>query len=106
MSQWLFRLGLWTIVAVFASYVLRETFEGSSLAQAVGPDLLQKAGLAGLILLAASWVAHLIERVLSKRKKRCALCRTAIPRSEIYCRQHLREIRDQELEAARRMKLR
>jgi hypothetical protein len=107
MSQNLFRLGLWAIVIAFASYVLRETFVSGPFADLLSPTLLRIVGLGGLALLAASAVFYVLEALADKaRKNRCVECRTPIPRGELYCRQHLRQVVDRGGEMSRRMRLR
>ena len=108
MAQTLYRLGLWTIVLVLGAYVVRETFRDSRPGEIITMRLLQRGGVVGLLLIAGSGVARILERTAVKglKKSRCAICRLPIPPGEIYCRTHLREILDRESELSRRSKLR
>lgn len=109
MSQTLLRLGLWIIVLVLALYVVRETFADSSSIEFMNDDILQKAGTLGVLLLVASGVAMILEKVFSKastRLRHCSMCRQPVTRGEIYCRVHLRQILEREQELSRRSRIR
>jgi hypothetical protein len=105
MSQALLRYGLWLVLIVLAMYVLRETFPESEAARALNDTLLQRAGLAGLGMIAVGFVLNQLERVWDKTKRsRCIVCGAAIRRGDIYCREHLRQVLDQEREASRKLR--
>lgn len=105
MSGTLFRLGLWVILIDLALYVLKDTFAESPAADLFSADTLTKAAVVGLLLLAAGTVAAFVERATRPiRRSRCTTCGKAVPRGEIYCREHLRrvlELEDTRLRARR-----
>lgn len=97
MSSTLLRLGLWIGILVLAMYVIHETYEGSTIADMIPMELLQRA----LVMAAALVVAGVVAQMLEKTKKvvsknRCRLCNTAIPSGAIYCRAHLRTMLERE----------
>ena len=94
MSSTLLRLGLWTIVAVVALYVLHETYAGTPLEAYFSTGMLQKALIVGGLLVAAGFIVRLAEKGAARVvvKNRCKICKTSIPPGAIYCRQHLRSV--------------
>ena len=109
MSQTLLRFGLWIVLLVLALYVVRETFAGTAQADLLNDEILQKAGSFGLLLLAGSAVATVLEKVFTKASSKfrhCAMCRQPVSKGEIYCRTHLRSILERENEVTRRSRIR
>jgi hypothetical protein len=107
MSQTLLRFGLWIVLAVLTLYVVRETFPESPFADIAGEQTLQYAGLFGLGLIAGGFVVGLLERAwTTARKNRCIVCGTSIPRGEVYCKGHLRQVLEKEREHDRRVRTR
>jgi len=93
MSSTLLRLGLWTILAVVALYVLHETYADTHLAAYFSTPMLQKALIIGVLLVVAGVIMRVVEKGASKvSKNRCVICKTPIPSGAIYCRAHLRNV--------------
>lgn len=101
MSQTLLRLGLWTVLAVLAGYVLRETFTEGQMRELLNPELLQGIGAAGMLMMVAGGLWRGFEKVFGKKKNRCAVCGQRILPGEIYCRSDLRRILAEEDERNR-----
>lgn len=97
MSTMILRLGLWTLIAVLALYVLATTYSNQPWAELIPMPMLQQAlVVAGLLI-----VAGVVLRILGKGasaalKNRCQVCRTPVPPGAIYCRAHLRAILHEE----------
>lgn len=94
MSARLIRIGLWLVLIVLALALLREGLldPAGDLAVASGP-LIEKGLLLGAGLTVAGVILWLIQKLLgSTPKGRCAKCRRPVPKGDIYCRVHLREI--------------
>jgi hypothetical protein len=107
MSGTLLRFGLWIVLIVLALYVLGETYTNSALQEYASGAVLQKAGIFGLVLIAAGWVASFFDKVdLKTDYSRCLQCRKLIPRGELYCRQHLRRVLDVEHDRTHNTRLR
>jgi hypothetical protein len=97
MSSTLLRAGLWLILIVLALYVIHEGYPNSVVAEYISQDTLQKAGLVGIVLLAAGIVLSITGRAASKIPlHRCKVCGKSVPKGEIYCREHLRRILEEE----------
>src|SRR4051812_16342657 len=97
MSGTLLRFGLWIVLIVLALYVLRETYSESPAQEYLSPGLLQKAGAFGLALIAAGAIASMFEKTASVvLKKRCQVCHRSVSPGELFCRQHLRSILEEE----------
>jgi hypothetical protein len=97
MSVTLLRTGLWIILISLTFYVIHESYADQPLAEMISADTLQKAGLVGIALVVVGWVLSFFDKVAVKTmKNHCAVCRRAIPKGEIYCREHLRAILDDE----------
>lgn len=93
MSSTLLRLGLWTILAVVALYVLHETYAGTPLADYFSSTILQHALVVGALLVIAGVVTRMAEKGAKKVvKNRCKVCKTPVPPGAIYCRAHLRSV--------------
>src|SRR5438445_13481000 len=93
MSSTLLRLGLWTILAVVALYVLHETYADTHLAAYFSTPMLQKALIIGVLLVVAGGMMRVVAKGASKvRKNRCVICTTPIPSGATYCRSHLRNV--------------
>lgn len=97
MSATLIRLGLWTLVLALALYVVHETFETSTLAEATPLPLLYKVIVGAVLLMAAGFVVRMFEKTAKAvAKNRCSVCRAPIPAGAIYCRAHLRNVLERE----------
>ena len=93
MSSTLLRLGLWTILAVVALYVLHETYEGMPAGEYFAAPMLQKALVVGLMLVVGGIAMRVLEKgAKAVKKNRCVVCKTPIPSGAIYCRAHLRSV--------------
>jgi len=97
MSSTLLRLGLWTVLAVVALYVMHETFAETHLAEYFSTPMLQKAVDVGFLLIIAGLVMRMLEKGAKKVvRNRCAVCKTPVPSGAIYCREHLRNVLQRE----------
>jgi len=97
MSSTILRLGLWTMVLVLVGWVIQQSFEESAIAEYLQVDMLQKALLVSIGLIAVGIVFRVFEKGAKKVvKNRCRVCRTPIPHGAIYCRAHLRSVLHQE----------
>jgi len=97
MSSTLLRLGLWTVLAVVALYVLHETYAETHLAGYFSTPMLQKALIVGILLVVTGVVMRMLEKGAKKvSKNRCAICKTPVPAGAIYCRAHLRNVLQRE----------
>ncbi len=107
MSSILLRIGLWILVLVLALYVIQQTFEESPISEYVPMNMLQHALVVGALLLVGGLVLRVFERgAKAVVKNRCAVCRTAIPKGAIYCREHLRAVLHDEDQRTHMTKLR
>jgi hypothetical protein len=98
MSSTILRLGLWTILAVVALYVLHETYAETHLAEYFSTPMLQKALVVGGLLVVAGVIMRVLERGARKvsHKNRCVICKTPVTEGAIYCREHLRRVLQRE----------
>ncbi len=97
MSSTVLRLGLWTILAVVALYVLHETYAGTPLEEYFSTSMLQKALVIGGLLVIAGIVMRMLEKgTKAVAKNRCVICKTPVPPGAIYCRAHLRSVLQRE----------
>lgn len=99
MSSLLLRFGLYTLIAVLALYVIAATSPDSAVGNFVESDelLIHKTVALSVVLIIAGAVVRVLERgAKSVSKNRCRVCRTAIPAGAIYCREHLRNILNEE----------
>ena|SRR2546428_8416208 len=93
MASTVLRLGLWTVLAVVALYVLHETYAGTHLEEYFSTSMLQKALIVGVLLVVAGMVMRVLEKGAKKVvRNRCTVCKTPIPAGAIYCRAHLRNV--------------
>ncbi len=93
MASTVLRLGLWTVLAVVALYVLHETYAGTHLEEYFSTSMLQKALIVGVLLVVAGMVMRVLEKGAKKVvRNRCTICKTPIPPGAIYCRAHLRNV--------------
>lgn len=94
MSPGLMRIGLWLILIVLALALLREGLldPAGDLAIASGP-LIEWGLLVGAALTAIGAVFWILQKLLgSPPKSRCRECRRPVPKGDLYCRRHLRQI--------------
>ena|SRR5688572_18404661 len=93
MAAILLRYGLWVLALVLGLYVLREALAEQPIAEFISQNILNLVLLLGVVLVAASAVVWIIEKIIGKTtQSRCVVCRQVVPHGEIYCRRHLREI--------------
>lgn len=93
MSRTLLRVGLWTIVAVLALYIMREAMSGSPFARSLSDTLLNTIGLVGLGIVGFAVILGIAEFIGRKtlRKSFCIVCHRKIRYGDLYCREHLRD---------------
>ena len=97
MSSILLRFGLWITLIALALYVVHETFSSSPAAEFISGPMLVKIGMVGVGMVIAGFALSFFEKAAAKtRKQRCTVCRKPIPKGEIYCREHLRQILEEE----------
>lgn len=98
MSASLLRLGLWIILITLALYVMRDAFEHSSARAMIQPWFLRDAAIAGGAVIVAGVIVSILENVRDKAtsQAKCLVCRRPVPKGEFYCRQHLRQILDED----------
>jgi predicted nucleic acid-binding Zn ribbon protein len=96
MADTLLRLGLWIIILVLVVFIGRESLEIGILQDAVEHSLLLLVGKIGLAIVALGGVLKVFGSVAPKKKSRCRICKRPIPPGDIYCRQHLREVLEDE----------
>ena len=98
MSASLLRLGLWIILITLAMYVMRDAFEHSSAHDMIQPWFLRDTAILGAAVIAAGVIVSILENIKDKAasQAKCLVCRRPVPRGEFYCRQHLRQILDQD----------
>lgn len=90
----LIRIGLWLVLIVLALALLREGLldPASDLAVASGP-LIEKGLILGVALAAVGAVLWVFQKLLgAPPKSRCRECRQPVPKGDLYCRRHLRQI--------------
>lgn len=94
MATGLMRIGLWLVLIVLALALLREgLLDPASDFSIVSGPLIEKGLVVGAGLTVAAAFLWLIQKLLgSSPKGRCAKCRRPVPKGDIYCRLHLREI--------------
>ena len=96
MSRLLIRLSLWALLASIVLALVREMIADGPLKNDSAP-FIEVAVKGSLMLLAAALILFLLEKMFSGRgRNRCAVCRKSIPKPEIYCRNHLREVINEE----------
>lgn len=100
----LMRIGLWLILIVLALALLREGLLDPTGDPAIASGPLIEKGLilgAGLTVLGAFF--RLIQKLFgAPPKSRCRECRRPVPKGDIYCRVHLRNIVFEEEDRKRR----
>jgi len=90
----LMRIGLWTVLIVLLVALAREGLldEDSDLAVASGP-MIEMGLMAGGMMTVTGAIMYVLQRLFgSPPKGRCASCRRTVPKGDIYCRIHLRQI--------------
>lgn len=96
MSRSLIRISLWALLAVIVLAFVRETLEEGPL-KLQSEKYIEVALVASLLLLAASLILFLFEKLFGgPGRNRCAVCRKRIPKPEMYCRNHLRDVINEE----------
>lgn len=96
MSAIILRIGLWALVALIVTYVLKDTAGDSAIAGAIGDNLLFLLIQIALGVVALGIVVRLVERAGFEGKNRCGVCRRKIPAKTLYCRDHLNEVVEEE----------
>lgn len=106
MSSTLLRFGLWIVLIALAFYVIHETFPEAPQSEYISAGMLQKVGAVGVGMVLLGFVLGLFQKAAAKAfKQRCTVCRRPIPHGEIYCREHLRKILEEEDERIHGMRL-
>lgn len=92
MSTILLRLGLWTIVAVLALFILTGVMEGSPLSETITHERLNLIGMGGLVLVGLGIIAAIGEWIGRRffRHSFCIVCHRKVRYGDLYCREHLR----------------
>lgn len=99
MSATLLRAGLWLILIVLAGFVIRETNPGTVWEQYLPPGILQTAGAVGIVMVLTGIVMSFMGKAASKIPlSRCQVCHRSVMKGEIYCREHLRQIREEDVD--------
>jgi hypothetical protein len=97
MASTLLRFGLWIVLIGLALYVVHETFADAPAAEFISEPMLVKIVIVGVGMVVIGFLIKIFEKAAAKTmKQRCTVCRKPVPHGEIYCRQHLREILEQE----------
>lgn len=97
MSSLLLRFGLWIVLISLALYVLLETFPNSPASEFVSGPLIPRMGLAGVLMVVSGFLLTFFEKAAKKvTRQRCVVCRKPITHGEIYCREHLRRVLEEE----------
>lgn len=102
MSTTLLWIGLWLVAIVMGLFIGKDVFPGAPLVEFITTPLLVQGGAFGVLLAAAGIVLRLFERVAPKSKRRCVVCRKPVFGQEMYCRDHLRGILEEEDERTHR----
>lgn len=98
MSGTLLRFGLWVVLIALALYVIHETFPNAPQSEFISGPMLQKIGMVGAGLVLLGFLTGLFGKAADKtfRQQRCSVCRKPVMHGELYCREHLRRILDEE----------
>jgi predicted nucleic acid-binding Zn ribbon protein len=102
MSTTLLWIGLWLIAIVMGLFIANDLLPDAPFLQWVTTALLVQGGALGIVLTGAGIVLRLFERVAPKSKRRCVVCRKPVFGQEMYCRDHLRGILEEEDERTHR----
>jgi predicted nucleic acid-binding Zn ribbon protein len=102
MSTTLLWIGLWLIAIVMGLFIAKDVASDAPFLQWVTTALLVQGGALGIVLTGAGIVLRLFERVAPKSKRRCVVCRKPVFGQEMYCREHLRGILEEEDERTHR----
>lgn len=97
MSVTLLRTGLWIVLISFALYVVHESYPDTALGAFTSSDMLMKGAVVGVIAGLAGFIMSFFRKRDPKPARgRCSVCRRPIIKGEIYCREHLRRIIEDE----------
>jgi len=97
MSVALLRAGLWIVLISFALYVVHETYPESEIALFTSADMLMKVAVLGVFTGLAGFILSFFKRRDPKLARgRCSVCRRPVLKGDIYCREHLRRIIEDE----------
>lgn len=96
MSATLLRTGLIIIALVLALFIARDVLSDIPAMALITPALLAQAGAVGLVLAAAGLIMRPFEKVAAHSKKKCVVCRKPVFGKEMYCREHLRVMLEEE----------
>jgi predicted nucleic acid-binding Zn ribbon protein len=102
MSTTFLWIGLWLVAVVMGLFIAKDVASDAPFLQWVTTALLVQGGALGIVLTGAGIVLRLFERVAPKSKRRCVVCRKPVFGQEMYCRDHLRGILEEEDERTHR----
>ncbi|MHB0971158.1 MAG: hypothetical protein ACYC7A_01440 [Thermoanaerobaculia bacterium] len=102
MSTTFLWIGLWLVAIVMGLFIAKDVASDAPFLQWVTTALLVQGGALGIVLTGAGIVLRLFERVAPKSKRRCVVCRKPVFGQEMYCREHLRGILEEEDERTHR----
>ena len=102
MSTTLLWAGLWLLAIVMALFIARDVFSDAPFASLITNPILYQAGALALLITGAGLVARIFERVVPKSKRHCVVCKKPVFGKEMYCRDHLRVILEEEDERTHR----
>lgn len=97
MSSLLLRFGLWIVLIALALYVVLETFPNAPATEFVSGPMLPRIGMVGVLMVVGGFVLTFFEKAARKViRQRCTVCYKPIAHGEIYCREHLRRVLEDE----------
>jgi predicted nucleic acid-binding Zn ribbon protein len=107
MSTTILRLGLWTLILVLATFVIREANLEQPWAELIPHQMLQQAlGLSGVLIVIGVVLSVLGKGASAVARNRCRVCKRPIATGAIYCREHLRNVLQDEDERTHMTKIR
>ncbi|HVT05489.1 MAG TPA: hypothetical protein VHL58_19185 [Thermoanaerobaculia bacterium] len=98
MSVTLLRAGLWIVLISFALYVVHETYPDTAIGAFTSGDMLMKAGVVGVLAGVSGFILGFFKKRDPKpaARGRCSVCGRPVKKGDIYCREHLRRIIEDE----------
>ena len=98
MSDTFLRFGLWIVIGVLAFYIVGDSVgqENLILGELIKPAFVVKIGQFGIALIGLGIVTKVIEKLKPPPRARCQTCGRTIPKGDIYCGTHMRDVLEQE----------